>query len=217
MVFPEMRNKRFGYVNMNEEAKAWLAKNPQGIENPLLDPAVCQRMMDGVHAELALDASYGGWLEDRSTLWQGSYLDGARTYLHLGVDVNVAAGTEVAIDRHAEVLLVDEDLSVGGWGNRVIVQLRDEPVVLIYAHLASGISCAKGDRLSPDDRFARVGEPHENGEWMPHVHVQAIRAEYFQRILDSGKLNELDGYGSSDQRGKLAQMFPDPLQFFNVK
>src|SRR3989339_1541746 len=80
MLFPELKEKRFGYVNMNEAAKAWFAKYPEPIvsENPLLDPATCQAMMNEVHAELGIDVSYGGWLEDRSTLWRGSYLDEAK-------------------------------------------------------------------------------------------------------------------------------------------
>jgi len=219
MLFPELKGQRFGYVNMNQVAKAWFAKYPERVasENPLLDPTTCQAMMDEIHAEFGFAISYGGWLEDRSTLWRGSYLDEAKIYLHLGVDVNAPAGTAVAVDRHAEVIRVDDDTPlVGGWGNRVILRLRDEPIVLIYAHLAKDVVCKIGDQLAPGDVFAKLGASSENGYWMPHVHVQAVEQKYFDSLLQTGQLDVLDGYGSQEERELLAQRFPDPMRFIQL-
>lgn len=217
MLFPDLTNAVRGYVNLNLEAARWLAsKRRPGEGNPLVDPIVAQRFVDEVHRDLGLDVSYGGWLEDRSDLWEGSYLDATRAYLHLGVDVNAPVGTRVAVGRAADVLAVDDDSPlVGGWGNRVIVRLREEPIVLIYAHLARGVLCTPGDALVPGDAFARLGPPQENGSWFSHVHVQAIRADYFDSLTPTD-LADLDGYGRAAERDRLARLHPDPLRYVGL-
>lgn len=217
MLFPDLKQASVGYVNLNLEAARWLALNrSEGEANPLLDPIAAQWFVNETHRELGLDVSYGGWLEDRRDLWDGSYLDAAQTYLHLGVDVNAPVGTRVAVDRTADVIAVDDDSPlVGGWGNRVILRLRDVQTVLIYAHLARGVRCAPGDVLSPGDVFASLGTPDENGSWFSHVHVQAIRSDFFE-TLSPKDLADLDGYGRADDRARLARLFPDPLRHVDL-
>lgn len=214
MIFPDLNNVTSGYLNLNLEAERWLAENrAPGEANPLLDPSVSQRFVEVLHRDLGLDVSYGGWLEDRSALWEGSYLDATGMYLHLGVDVNAPVGTRVAVDVAADVIAVDDDSPlVGGWGNRVIVALRDAPVVLMYAHLAGGIRCVAGDALAPGDTFAEIGPPEQNGWWFSHVHVQAVNKEYFLSLSDQER-RDLDGYGHASDRTRLARLFPDPMKY----
>ena len=104
MLFPELIGKRSTLIDLNLEAKKWLASRSTESVNPLLDPTICQNFVVECHQKLGIDFSYGGWLEDRSTLWRGSYLDQKRKYIHLGVDFNVPAGTQVAIERAATVI-----------------------------------------------------------------------------------------------------------------
>lgn len=219
MIFPELQNKKTCQVNLNEEAKLWLAKqaNTNG-ENPLLNPELCQDMVSAVHKKYDVDFSYGGWMEDRSFLWKGSYLEDSNAFIHLGVDLNVPAGTLVAIDFDAEVVRIDDDYpEEGGWGPRVIVRHESEPVYIVYAHLDRGILCKLGDKLKSGAAIAKVGAPPLNGNWFPHLHVQIVEADYFELLQLRNTLWELDGYGNQTEMAVFKERFRDPIQFVRLQ
>lgn len=208
MIFPTLRGTRCGYANVAEYAAVWLrGKGLSG--NPLLDPTVCQQMIDDLHAELGVTWSYGGWLEDRSALWHGSYITERDTPLHLGVDLNVPAGTPLGATRALHVLRIDSDHpEPHGWGTRMVARVLGTPVVLLFAHLQR-VQGEVGTVLSPGDCFAEVGTPDQNGGWYSHLHVQAMHEADDVMCLE--RLLEVDGYGSRDQLTTLAGRFPDPL------
>jgi murein DD-endopeptidase MepM/ murein hydrolase activator NlpD len=108
---------------------------------------------------------------------------------------------------------VDDDRDRdGGWGPRVFLKLDGDPLnnhVLIFAHL-QGIEVKPGTRLSRGTAFAQVGGPPNNGNWIPHLHVQAIHSEKLFEVFVE-KFAELDGYGSLDRIEDLKESFPDPL------
>ncbi|OGZ06085.1 MAG: hypothetical protein A2845_01570 [Candidatus Lloydbacteria bacterium RIFCSPHIGHO2_01_FULL_49_22] len=224
MIFPTLKGQMPGYVDLDEYARGWLLRNGYcrirsgavGYPkiSPLLDPTICQFMVLECHAKLGLDFSYGGWLEDRSVLWSGSYLDLGSKYIHLGLDINTKAGTPIALDMPGEIVLVDNDHPlVGGWGTRVMVKLDDAPIVLIYGHLAH-VRHVVGATLKRGDIFAAVGPSSSNGAWYTHAHVQAMTLQAYECFLD--KSLELDGYGRHDDISRLARLFPDPMQFIEL-
>lgn len=215
MIFPRLKDKTFGYVNLNLEASEWLA-NKKFVEdkNPLLDPVICQQMVDDVHRKYHLDFSYGGWMEDRSLLWRGSYLESKKNFIHLGIDLNVPAGTEIALGFDVEIVKVDDDYPEdGGWGPRITVRHLSQPVYLIYAHLGREIKQQVGDKVRAGEVFARVGEPPFNGNWFPHLHVQTISPEYFAELEKNNSWGQLDGYGSLNDLTINAARFKDPTQY----
>lgn len=229
MIFPHIPGPAGPDVNLDNTARGWRQRYPElfeGGQNPLFtDPDVCQQMVHDLHRRLGVLWSYGGWMEDRSTLWAGSYLEQEKKFIHLGVDLNVPAGTEVATDKAAQVLRIDTDEDRdGGWGTRVIVQHGDkDPYLLMYAHLAQDVRCAVGTALAAGEVFAKVGTPEENGQWYPHLHIQAVCARWFYELLQSDKnLATLDGYCSigsfrdEDRRQAIERRFPNPLQFVEV-
>ena len=113
-------------------------------------------------------------------------------------------------------MLVDDDQDTdGGWGIRVLVKPtspRRARIVQIYAHLQA-VRVQPGDRLVAGSVFAEVGGPPHNGNWHPHLHVQAIREAHFQEVLVE-RFREMDGYGHQDDLAKLRRDFPDPLLRF---
>jgi murein DD-endopeptidase MepM/ murein hydrolase activator NlpD len=215
MIFPELKNKKFGYINLNFEAKEWIAS--QGISfdtNPLLEPVICQRMVSEVQEKFGVDFSYGGWMEDRGFLWHGSYLDKLKNYVHLGIDINVPSGTKIATDFDAEVVRIDDDYPEdGGWGPRVILKHTSKPIYLIFAHLDREISCKVGDQLKNGSIFAKVGKAPFNGNWFPHLHLQVISEEYFNQLEKNNLWGKLDGYGLSEEIKENSLRFPDPMQY----
>ena len=215
MIFPSLKGKRFGYVNLNLEARSWLqGKDLKTGENPLLDPAICQKMVADVHKRYNLDFSYGGWMEDRSVLWKGSYLDRWNTFTHLGVDVNVPEGTEIAAPFDGDVAKIDDDHpEEGGWGPRVILKHASLPIYMIFAHLDRSISCKVGQKLVKGQVFAKVGKAPYNGNWFPHLHLQTIAKEYYEKIEKEDLWGELDGYGASEDIKENSALFGDPIRY----
>jgi len=209
-------------VHLDRESIQWRAQNPKLFANgtnALLDPAICQRFLDDIHARMGVAWSYGGYLEDRRHLLQGCYLEKAGGFVHLGVDFSVPQGSSVAAPRPGVVFLVDDDRDRdGGWGPRVFLKLEGGPFndfILIFAHL-QGISVQPGSRIPRGEAFAEVGGPPNNGNWMPHLHVQAIRSDSLVEVLVE-KFAELDGYGHPDRIGDLRETFPDPLPIIGWK
>ncbi len=218
MIFPELKGKVFGNVNLNIEAELWMKnKKPAPPKDALLDANISSGMINDIHDKYKIDFSYGGWMEDRSFLWKGTYLEPLNTYIHLGVDINVPAGTAIATDFDAEVMKIDDDYpEEGGWGPRVTLKHKGEPIFLIYAHLDRDVPCKVGDMLKRGQVFAKVGKPPYNGNWFPHVHVQTIREEYYKEVTEKGEWDELDGYGSFENFTKNAHRFPDPLEYISL-
>ena len=218
MIFPTLRGKRASDIHLNYLSRLWMENEYRGskVSNPLLNPYMCDQMVNHIHTVLAVDWSYGGYLEDRSGIWAESYLAENGFFLHLGVDFNAPAGTPVSIDVTGVVIRIDNDTPlVGGWGTRVIVKVQDEDIILIYAHLDCTPNCKVGDTLKPGDVFAWVGAPDCNGYWYPHVHVQAMSTETYQEFKD--RPDELDGYGDVNDILALRKRFPNPCLYVQVK
>ncbi len=218
MIFPALKGKKFGYVNLNNEAKEWVKSQDISIqEKSLADPDLCQQMVEAVHKKYSLDFSYGGWMEDRSFLWHGSYLDEHDTYIHLGIDLNVPADTEVAINFDAEVVIIDNDFPlIGGWGNRIILKHKEFPMYILYAHLGNEIFCSKGEQILKGRVIGKTGEPNQNGKWFPHLHIQIISEEHFKELTENNLFSELDGYGKESETKENSRKFPDPMQYISL-
>jgi murein DD-endopeptidase MepM/ murein hydrolase activator NlpD len=217
MLFPELYGKRSVSINLNLEAKAWMSLHSDRTSNPLLDPEACQAFVTACHRKYGVDFSYGGWLEDRSTLWQGSYLDQDQKYIHLGVDFNVPTGTRVTLDRAATVIRIDNDYpDKHGWGTRIIVQEPQADVVVLFAHLDQALNITVGDQLTAGSIIAKVGEPPFNGDWFPHLHTQIIKTFHYTELLKND-LRDLDGYGRAVDLEILKKQFSDPMRSLKLE
>ena len=217
MIFPNLKNKTFGYLNLNIESVSWCNTNKIDSEskNILLDPVVCQKFITDTHKKYSLDFSYGGWMENRTNFLRESYLEEGDKFIHLGIDINVPTGTEIATDFDAEVIKTGDDLEPNlGWGPHVILKHLSKPVYIIYGHLDKKILCSQGDILKINTIFAKVGFPPDNGNWFPHVHVQCINPEYFSET--EGKIENLDGYGYQNEMELNANRHKDPMEFISL-
>ena len=123
---------------------------------------------------MGIDASFGGYMEDHSFLWQGTYLGGSGDELHLGIDYNVPAGSPVAVPFDGTVVRCDDDTpEPWGWGPRVFIETTEtiefEPptrYVYAFAHLAD-IRVRRGQTIQAGTQIAVVGESSINGGWFP--------------------------------------------------
>ena len=219
MIFPKLKNYIFGYINLNLESKDWYEKMDINTDNNnvLINPAKCQEFIESVHKKYSLDFSYGGWMEDRSFIWKGWYMENEKIFTHLGLDINVPTGTEVATDFAAEVVKIDNDYPLdGGWGPHVILKHLSKPIYIIYAHLDQNIICKVGDKLDEGTIFAKVGHAPFNGNWFPHVHVQAISVDYYLEIEKNNAWEKFDGYGLRNDMELNAKKYRDPMEFISL-
>ncbi len=219
MIFPQLKGKRVGYLNLNLWVQQLLpqgALQGVGAKSPFLEAKHATLAVASYHSMMSLDWSYGDWMADRRFVWKGSYLEDEAKFLHLGIDLNVPPGTHVALDRDATVIRIDNDApEKHGWGNRVIFALRDEPIVLIYAHLGPNIRCKVGEEILAGTVFGEIGSPKENGGWFPHLHVQAVVAWHYEELLKND-LRDLDGYGNAESVHMLSATFPDPMRYIRI-
>ena len=218
MIFPKLNDKKCAYVNLNLEAQIWIQNRENSKRgNPLIDPNICEQFVAEVHKKYKFDFSYGGYMEDRSVLWKGSYLEKWHTFTHLGIDINASAGTEIAASFDFSITKIDNDYpEEGGWGPRIIIRHASEPLYFIYAHLDRDIQKKVGERIANGQIFAKVGKPPFNGNWFPHLHVQGITAEYFSEIETKNLWSELDGYGLMGEMELNKTRFPDPTPYIEL-
>jgi murein DD-endopeptidase MepM/ murein hydrolase activator NlpD len=209
-IFPGLQNKTAGYINLNECARR---ARRQPAVSLFLNPRLTDKFLAAAHRKMGVDYSLGGYLEDRRDLWRGSYLK-EDSAVHLGIDVNVRAGTELSVAHRCRVARIAHDPDQnGGWGSVIFFELEKPigPIThFLYAHLSGpGIRVREGDMVNPGDIVARVGRHHENGGWYEHLHVQAFTRESWD--LFRGDLKKFDGYAAPGEK-TINPYFPNPWE-----
>jgi len=150
--------------------------------NPFLDPETVDNWLEFAHKLLGCDYSYGGYLENRSTLWRGHYHKPGEM-IHLGVDLNVPEGEIVAMPTWGKLVYSFNDPDQNsGWGGKLIFEC--DQGYLLFGHLKN-IPNDIGTIYSPDQYVGVVAEAKCNGGWVPHLHVQLMK-EFNPNV---------DGYG----------------------
>ncbi len=224
--FPDIVAQSSREVDLNEEAKIYLIT--QWIlggewnwikENPLIGSEECQKLLKSVHEKYGIVWSHGGYGEDRSTLWHDTYLDMLRAWNHLGIDINVSAGTKLISPITGKVLISDHDSDHPtapqnhGWWNRLIVQPWDSEYALIMAHLSDDTRRRVGNLIQQWEQLGTIGDPTQNGGWFEHFHIQAIAMEYLNSLIKEWRIPELDGYAAWMSE-EIRKTYPNPLEIF---
>ena len=210
-VFPALKDKPAVYVDMNEfYAKQQPLKDGKSI---YLIPELTQKFLEALHRTQGVAYSFGGYLENREDLWAGSYMDLSKA-VHLGIDVNARAGTEVAPAHKSRVAKIVHDPDQdGGWGSVIIFEL-EKPIGeishYIYAHLSKNdVRVNVGDIVEAGQAVASLGKPHENGGWYEHLHVQAMTPDAWVMVKDRDDMGAFDGYDCLPEKDQH-HLSPDP-------
>lgn len=206
-MFPTIEDGLWGEIDLNECVKSFRPHWMSGV-NPMLDPLQQTKFVNEMHKQMGRDYSYGGYLEDRSTMWRGHYHD-PNKMIHLGIDFNVPANTPVYTPFGGWVVFKRNDKDQnGGWGTRIDFLIGE--TYWIVAHLRPDSDVKVGDSFSGYGMLLGHTASHKrNGGWFPHVHLQCVsKAEY-----ESQKPMEIDGYGEGGSG--LRARFPNPKRFFD--
>ena len=112
-LFPNLKKGKWVRINLNSESK-------KSVKD-LSDPKVCTQLIVSLQKNKGAEYSYGGYLEDRSYFLRNCYNQMEKAFIHLGIDFNIPAETQVALLRRAKIvhIMKDKDMN-GGWGERVL-------------------------------------------------------------------------------------------------
>ncbi|GAB5526981.1 MAG: hypothetical protein Roseis2KO_48530 [Roseivirga sp.] len=122
---------------------------------------------------------WGGYREERGLYSRSELFDEEepRT-IHLGIDIWMAAGTEVRAPLAAEVHSYANREVHGDYGPVIILKHSVAGTVFhtLYGHLstASLAGLEVGQRIEQGQSFASLGKYEENFHWPPHLHFQVI-------------------------------------------
>ena len=154
----------------------------------------------------------GGYNEHRTVYSRSKVFDDAEEprRLHLGLDIWGDAGTPVFAIADGVVHSFAFNNRSGDYGATIILQHEIEREIIhsLYGHLAlkdiKGLK--KGDKVVKGDLIAHFGEPAENGNWPPHLHLQLIR----DMSIWEG---DYPGVCRYSERKQWLQNSPDPLPY----
>jgi 4-aminobutyrate aminotransferase-like enzyme/Ser/Thr protein kinase RdoA (MazF antagonist) len=157
----------------------------------------------------------------------GNPIEERRT-IHLGMDLEVTPGSAVRAPLDGVVHALANNTAAQDYGPVVILRhsLADgkpnsergaadaapqktkpsfSEFFTLYGHLATTSlkHLRVGQRMARGEKFAEVGDTHENGGWTPHLHFQIILD-----LLDHG--TDFPGVGRASQRGVWTSLSPDP-------
>jgi len=216
IMFPTLDECLWGNIDLNECVKVfhpdWMT-----VDNPLLDPGIQIAFINDMHKRMKRDYSFGGYMEDRSVLWRGHYHK-PNKMIHLGIDFNVPAGTEVRLPFHGDIVYVgvDKDQN-GGWGGRLDFYSQSCKFYFIIGHLDPDsihqFHPSKEPRIWYGGypqcyNIGLVGSSDKNGGWYPHVHLQCVSKKAYKKYKNPMKI---DGYGKAS--AMLCKRFPNPTQY----
>lgn len=181
--------------------------------SPFLTPEVMQGAIDEHHTRHGWRWSWGGYGENRTQLWRGSYLSCLPgEFLHAGIDMNLPAKSPVLCTRGGIIRVVGDDRDTqGGWGPFVVVETQkdNKKEFVLYGHLGE-VLVQPYQRVEPGSMIARTGTPPQNGGWWSHLHIQKIEGQFFLKSQQQGLLDVLDGYFPKRAEPFYAPIYPNP-------
>ncbi len=159
----------------------------------------------------------GGYGELRTMYGRSEVFDAAGPgdeprRFHLGTDIWGEAGTPVYCPLGGMVHSFAMNGANGDYGATIILlhQLDGHAFYSLYGHLSKAdLALTTGTYFNRGQLIGHFGEPHENGNWPPHLHVQLIR----DMELREG---DYPGVCRYSEREKYLANCPDPelvLQF----
>lgn len=150
----------------------------------------------------------GGYGELRNIYGKSDLFSGEEPRrLHLGIDIWGNAGTPVYCFLGGMVHSFAFNDNDGDYGATLILlhQLDGIAFYTLYGHISLRDidSIAPGQYVSHGQQIAHFGEPHENGNWPPHLHFQVIADMELKK-------GDYPGVCKFSEREKYLKNCPDP-------
>jgi len=191
------------YVNLSEDGP--YVNVIKTLSQPQLDAVIKAEQRDR-----GVAWSISGERELRQSLYSAFGL--MEPYIHIGIDVNVPAGTFLYApfdSKIAQVHYDNEREGNGGFGGWTILEVINRGFYLMFGHLqASSFGCI-GAIVKAGERFAIVADFHENGNWFHHAHMQVLT----QKAYDEGLIW---GFVPQDKYSDIDEYSPSPMSIIEA-
>lgn len=127
--------------------------------------------------------AYGGYLEQRAIYQRSSHFNQqdheTERNIHLGLDLWVAAGTNVLAVLDGEIHSFNDNTNFGDYGPTIILKHKISKRVFytLYGHLSreSLANIQLGQKFQQGEVIAQLGSAEVNGDYAPHLHFQIIK------------------------------------------
>lgn len=161
----------------------------------------------------------GGYLEPRTVYTSlaydrpGNSGPESRT-VHLGIDLWVPPGTPVHALFDGEVVTSVNDVGDKEYGGLIILKHLDREIEFfsLHGHLSpESLELAQaGQSIKRGDCIGKIGNSHENGNWVPHLHFQLM-------LSTLGYVNDFPGVAYPGEQEVWRSICPDPNLLFKIK
>lgn len=174
-------------------------------------PADATRWWNEFSAAHKAPLGIGPWGEVRAvytdSAFESRFIKGQHRTLHVGVDLLMPAGTPLYAPIAGTVRSVEVEPDPLGYGGLVMLEHTPPgcpPFLTLWGHMAhEALSRLKaGDQLEAGDLVGYMGSDHENGGWVPHLHLQLVTDTQLRAC-------EVIGVGEPAYREAWADLFPD--------
>jgi len=190
-----------GYISLGEDS-------PFIKQISTLSQYDLNELIKQIHSDSRVTWSLSGDKESRKVLYaQNETITREGRTAHVGIDINVPAGTVLYSPLDAEVIMIEYDAEIGSYGWFTVLKCNEgvEDFYLLFGHVAKDGLAPVGTKLKKGDAFAKIGDFHENGNWFHHVHFQVIT----QRGFEEGWVNR--GLCRPEQFSTIDELCPCPL------
>jgi murein DD-endopeptidase MepM/ murein hydrolase activator NlpD len=185
------------------------ADNPELHTFDILDTEQMTRYIHQKLSENEALIAMGGYGEDRLVYRRSlNFGEGedARS-IHLGVDIWCEPNTPVFAPLDAEVHSFRDNEEPGDYGPTIILlhRIGQQHFYSLYGHLTrrSLEGLTPGKIIKNGEKFAEIGDVHENGQWPPHLHFQLIKDM-------KGLKGDFPGVSSKKDKEMYMALCPDP-------
>ena len=189
-------------------------RNPELADIDVRDQRSFQKRLDAAMATEGHTWGLSGYLERRDSLLRDCHqMVSENRFYHLGLDIIAPCGTALHSPLKATVADAGHEAGDGNYGGYVLLEHGDpgmETFYSFYGHLACMDLPTRGSGLRPGERFARLGDFHENGNWFHHTHLQVITTEGLRRGY------QFKGYCAPEDLPGLEGLCPSPLPLFRI-
>ncbi|MCL2586829.1 MAG: amino acid permease [Firmicutes bacterium] len=179
--------------------------SPHIEEYKSLDQAGQNELIARIHAQQGVAWSLSGHRENRRAVYlhNKDIIAQGRT-IHIGIDINVPAGTPIYAPLAGEVVISEYEAGEGNYGGLCV--LRSElGFYMVFAHLDTATLSAVGTQIARGDLVANVGDMDTNGNYFHHLHFQVLT----QRGMDEGWLYR--ALCTPEQLSTIDQFVLDPM------
>ncbi|MDD2839553.1 MAG: peptidoglycan DD-metalloendopeptidase family protein [Rickettsiales bacterium] len=154
-----------------------------------------------------------GYLEDRTTLLKKypQMVSENRVY-HLGLDITVPLGSELFAPVNGKVVISEYEKGDGNYGGMVVLEHNIGGLAFysLYGHRNKNELPIVGNIIKKGEKFDKIGDFNENGNWFHHTHLQVLTEEGYK----NGWVHK--GYCSDKDLANIDKYCPNPIFLLKI-